>query len=230
MSTESTMTERIKKLLRLSKSPNQHEAELALSMAFEIAARHQIDIESIDLDDDLRRIVQESMSVGYRFSLSKKLALMVVKTYFNVNPVISYPNVLFIGTGPDIAIARHVFHYLTATYDRICAGYKSRMGRRFTATRRRSYTQGFFYGVGAKLKQNTVTLELENNQYGLIVRREEQRRQEFEEATLNIVSVPLRKEGRRDNSWLMQGYRDGKAVEMNTPIAPKAPAQIEGGA
>ena len=36
------IVDRIKKLLRLSKSPNIHEAQLALDRAFEIAAKYQV--------------------------------------------------------------------------------------------------------------------------------------------------------------------------------------------
>jgi hypothetical protein len=63
--------DKIKKLLRLGQSPNRHEAELAVQRAFELAARHQIDIENISLDDDVRKIVSEEFPSGKRLSFAR---------------------------------------------------------------------------------------------------------------------------------------------------------------
>jgi len=42
--------DRIRKLLRLSKSPNPNEAQLARERAFEVAARYDIDVHNIEED------------------------------------------------------------------------------------------------------------------------------------------------------------------------------------
>jgi hypothetical protein len=90
------IAEKIKKLLRLSKSPHPGEAELALQRAFEIAAKYQIDIDSLDLDEELSKVISDATRVGYRISLTKRLAWQIINSFFNVQAVLRYPDMLLV--------------------------------------------------------------------------------------------------------------------------------------
>jgi len=211
------IADKIKKLLRLSQSPLRHEAELALSRAFEIAAKYHIDIESLDLGEDINRIVRESCRVGYRLSFSKRLAMGIAQRYFNVTPVISYPNIVWIGTTADIAMAVHVFNYLSDLSDRLPETEFSE--HQFTERQRKSLIVGFFYGISHSLNKTKETVCIAENNYSLILVRDEDRRkkileQEFPHTTTSVAVMPKC----RDHHWTMEGYFKGKEVKIHRPI------------
>jgi len=217
------VVDKIKKLLRLSQSPHRHEAELALSRAFEIAAKHHVDIESIDLGEDINRIVRESCRVGYRLSFSKRLAMGIAQRFFNVTPVISRPSIVWIGTTADIAMAIHVFNYLSDLSDRLPEAEFS--GHRFSERQRKSLIIGFFWGISSSLNKAKETISIAENNYSLILVRDEDRRrkfleQEFPHTTNSRSLMPKR----RDRHWTMEGYFKGKAVQIHRPITNHATA------
>lgn len=220
---------KIKCLLRLSKSPNPHEAELALTRAFEIAAKYHIDIEALDLGEEINRIIRESSRVGYRLSFSKRLAINIALNFFNVTPVISYPEVVWIGTQADIQMAKHVFHFLSDASDRLCADVKTRYGTHFTERRRKSFVAGFFYGISDGLHRAKETMAIAQNQYGLILVRDEKKRERFKEQEFpNIVKAPMAPPKRRDMNWVVQGYLKGKDIKIHAPINGSREKQMLG--
>jgi hypothetical protein len=226
---ESVIVDRIKKLLRLSKSPNIHEAQLALDRAFEIAAKHQIDVQTLDLGEDLNAIVTEACQVGYRLSLYKRLALTVVVRFFNVNAVVAYPVVKLIGTAADIAIAQHVFAYLADQSARSVAQVRREYGRRFTENRRRNFLAGYFYAINEGLDKGKDRILLEESRLALVlVEAKERRDRRQRELIPETVSVPLPQPKRRERTWLGHGYIEGKKVKINPSVpAPAAVAQLE---
>jgi len=210
---------KIKCLLRLSKSPNPHEAELALTRAFEIAAKYHIDIETLDLGEEINRIVRESSRVGYRLSFAKRLAVNIVLNYFNVTPVLSYPEVVWIGTQPDIQMAKHVFHFLSDASDRLCSDVKTQYGTHFTERRRKSFIAGFFYGISSNLNRAKKNLAITDNQYGLILLRDEEKRKRFKEQEFpNTIKTPTPTPKRRDMNWVVQGFLKGKETKIHASV------------
>ena len=219
------IVEKIKKLLRLSASPYPGEAEAALQAAFRLAARHQVDIETLDMgDEDLNRIVSESCSIGFRLSMEKRLALGLVKAFFNVNPVISYPDVLFVGTQADIAIALHIYEFTTSQAHDRTLDLKRLVGNRFTETRRRSYLHGFFYGLSSQLNAEKETLQLTDNTVALALVSAEKKRAAFVAANIGRTSIVKAKgKVRMSKGFLYQGYVAGKSTVLHAAVAA-APA------
>lgn len=115
--------DKIKKLLRLSKSSNQHEAELALIRALEIADRYQVDIESIAMDDNIRKLIHDRIRVGARITQERRLAHAIVDRFFNVTSIMAHPDMLLIGTATDIEIAKYVVEFLVGTCRRCLKQY-----------------------------------------------------------------------------------------------------------
>ena len=223
-----TVVDRIKKLLRLSQSPNIHEAQLALDRAFEIAAKYQVDIQTLDLGEDLNAIVSEGCRVGYRLSLTKRLALNVLCRFFNVNVVISRPDVNLIGTRSDIAIANHVFEFLYGSADRAVAEVRKEYSRRFTENRRRNFIAGWFYAITAGLDKGKEQALLDESRLALILTKGEERRdQRQKEIFPRTSSIPIPRPKRRDHDWMAHGFIEGKKVKINPAVpAPAAVAQI----
>ena len=54
MSATPEILEKIKKLLRLARSANQHEAQLALARALELARAHDVAVDSLNADEQAK--------------------------------------------------------------------------------------------------------------------------------------------------------------------------------
>lgn len=136
--------EKIRKLLRLGQSPNPNEAALALSRAFELARKHQIDLESVNLDDE--EIERYLLRIGARLQFERKLILNLVKRFFRVKIIACLPNVAFIGRQTDIAIAHYVHDYLLRALRAGVRDYQAEVRRKLSRTR----AAEFYPGVGLR--------------------------------------------------------------------------------
>lgn len=216
----------IRKLLRLSKSPHPGEAETALAKALELSARHQVDIDSLDLDDDVRRLIQRAVHVGMRISNVRRFALGIVKLYFNVTPVVRYPHVVLVGTLQDVAVAEYVIGFLVSACATECRRWRAFAASRFTPARRRAFQTGWFYGVASKLgaarKEICATTGVD-----LVLASEERRRDAYIADEVGKVHIVKRRDERRhDASWVNQGYVRGREINIRPAVAAPQPAGL----
>lgn len=165
----SEVLDKIKKLLRLGQSSNPHEAALAIERAFEIASRHNIELASIDLDEEERRIVHEYHRVGCRLSLDRKLILGIVLNYFNVGVVMCHAreSVCFIGRPSDIEIAKYVFEFLVGACRDGLRRYQREQSRKLSRSKRENYIAGYVYGVRSQLREAKQQLQIEESKTAL---------------------------------------------------------------
>lgn len=120
---------KIEKLLRLSKSSNQHEAELALKRANELMEKHQIDaaaVETADIQSGADAVTEEMYTVK-----DQKMKLMWIETLANacaslfdglilVNKQLHGTTFRFVGFKSDIPMMKAMFEHLYASWFGIC--------------------------------------------------------------------------------------------------------------
>lgn len=216
--TASDPLDKIKKLLRLAKSNFRAEAELAMQRAMEIAARYRISLDTIDLDADMRAILQQAYRSGWRLMHDQRLAIHTVERFFNVTVIVDRPSILFIGTASDIAIAQHVFDFLVCSHRRCRRDFKSTHRRRRISQRAaRGFTMGFFYGISSNLAQTVAAIEAHNPGYGVILASDHSRRDAFVKSTMDIV-VRLHAKRPASTSAIMQGYHRGREIQIRAAI------------
>jgi hypothetical protein len=231
--------DRIKKLLRLGadKAATPAEAELAVQRAFELAARHQIDIESVSLEDDSRRIVSENFPVQARLSFARKKILNLLVAFFNVNVIINRvprlprgfvwaakPSVTFIGKTVDIQIARYVYEFLHSACSAALRDFVNSRASKPARSTQENFVQGFIWGVANKLRE--AKAQLTEQQNGLIV-SEHGRRDQFESGLYKQTDLkPVKSDLRRVNrDASFAGYIEGQKVEIRKPISTNAAGQ-----
>jgi hypothetical protein len=157
--------DRIRKLLALAGSPNQHEAELAMRKAHELMLRHNIaaaaahanrGYEVRHLGDPSRRISRvESQVVGL---LAEFFFVKAIRTPVYV-PRLGRRGALFevSGTRPNVEMACHVHAFLLATAARLWRD--NRGDARVRSGRDRvSYESGVIDGFRAKLASERAEL------------------------------------------------------------------------
>lgn len=219
MSTDPAI-EKIKKLLRLGKSSNPHEAELALQRAFEIAEKNHIDLANLDVDDDLKKIALKAHRVALRLSYPKKLAISTVQSFFNVTVLMKRGQLEFIGTAADIEVGIHVFEFLVRACNRDLLKIRARMrGVRLPRKHLRSFVNGFFYGVSSNLTTLRQETLIAHEQYALVLQAEDKRRDAFITANCGKVkNVEIYDTKALDKNSLTLGYRMGREVQISQPL------------
>jgi hypothetical protein len=155
--------EKIKKLLALANSSNEHEAALAAGHAQRLLSEHNLamaDIEAAHRPDKADK-VETSVSK----SLPKWLRHLSagVSTAFDCQ-AIHHPatgKMTFIGVGADVQIAVYTFTYLDRTVRKLCSNYmkqhvSSTIANRHRELMRQSYYLGAVSTISARLREQKV--------------------------------------------------------------------------
>lgn len=137
----SRVLDKIKKLVALSTSPNEHEAAFAAEKVQELLAEHNLSMSDVkDVDDPTAGMTTDdelvSSSVPWRRSLASEVAHLYFCEYFYNHRYISTTTRscgyirkdihTFVGAPHNIVVAKLMFTYLTDTVERLAlAGSKN---------------------------------------------------------------------------------------------------------
>lgn len=212
--------EKIKKLLRLGQSSNLHEAKLALQRAFDLANKHDVEIESLDLDEETSRLVHEYIQTGWRVSFLQKLVLNIVVNFFNVEVCLCAPRVLFVGLAHDVVIARYVFDFLVWAIKKETAAFaidEKKARRVVNGAKRHNFIQGFIYGVASKLNE-AKTHALEDQKWALVLSERKKAREDYLGELVPNTRTRQIKGPRENKTALMRGWERGRETNINRPL------------
>ena len=152
---DEAVIEKIKKLLRLSKSNNPHEAELAMQRAMEIAAKHQIDLSGVDPSDDKNRVTHDFTPIWTRLPIEARYAEIIIRRFFSVDAMESKGGrfyrsavIIIVGHKSEIEIALYVFNFLVGHFRR---SWNNRANKRLR--NRKAFMRGLFEGLFSKLHE-----------------------------------------------------------------------------
>ena len=148
---KSSLTEKIKKLLRLGncKGATAAEASMALAKAQQLAAEHGISLSEIgDTEDGQSGLTH--ITVPSQAGLPHKLASGIIKRHFGVDtlfdPTGDKATIHIIGTPSQAQLAEYVYVYLVRT---IRKSWQSRENRRLK--NRESFLRGFAHAISSQL-------------------------------------------------------------------------------
>lgn len=162
--------ERIKKLLRLARSSNPHEAKLALARAMELAREHRVAVEGLNPDNAAKEKAtthRETVCVS-RVNYDKRYALLIVRNFFRVTPVEvqkiilvkGWPKsawkIVFVGSVSDIEIGLYVYAFLTHHFN-FCWQHRAEIatarGNAGRLRNRHAFVHGMMLGIFSKLSE-----------------------------------------------------------------------------
>jgi hypothetical protein len=151
---------RIKKLLALAESPNPHEAELALTKAREMMARHNVDL--LDHAGKREYVTIRLGEAKRRHQRDAYVLSGILGEFYLVHPVWASGydpvrdatgKVLEIsGTPTNVRLAHYVYDYLQQYCDWEWQRFSRR--RRLGGTARRDFTIGILLGFAEKLRSS----------------------------------------------------------------------------
>ena len=161
MSASAEIIEKIKKLLRLARSSNPHEAQMAMQRALELAHEHDVAIDGLnpDVQAQVKKVTHQYTEPVIRFSYEKESAIRICQTFFKVTAVYcstiimrdGWPQrgrkVIFVGTATDIEIALYVYGFLTHHFSYCWRKHRGRLRNR------QAFIQGMVAGIVYVLRQ-----------------------------------------------------------------------------
>ena len=208
--------DKIKKLLRLSRSANQHEAELALSRAMQLAAKHRIDLSKVDASEE-NAVTHKYSKSWKRVPLEGQLAATIVNRFFRVKTIYHQSwreeKIAIIGTRSDVEIARYVFDFLVGHFRR---SWNKRINRRLR--RRDAFMQGMYHGLFFKLLESEEPSESEDaaivSSFGTYI-------EEFFGKLTTKESKQKRRPG--TDASRFAGYQAGQATDIHPAIRKDNP-------
>ena len=124
--TQQQITERVKKLLRLSQSPNENEALLAHKRAYELMTKYQLSIDMSDLHEI--PIKCEWVTYPSKFWRWKKILLNYITdlyycTYIFSSSYKGVHKIGMIGNKLNVQIAKDMYEYLVDAIEKMAIGY-----------------------------------------------------------------------------------------------------------
>lgn len=216
----SAIIEKIKALLRLGRSGNRHEAELAMRKAFELTQKHHVDVTGLDIDEETEHIGHEAFSFGRRVSYLQGRVLNVLVNFFHVDVCIRWESLVFVGTPTDIAIAHYVYGFLCqqgqSLLRRWCSEEK-KLRRRMSADKKKNFIQGFIYGIVEQLRQQKEVMQVDDSKTAIILAERQNREKYMDDLVPGNTPKKLKAPEKRRGA-LMSGYFAGQDTKINKPL------------
>ncbi len=215
------IAEKIKKLLRLGKSSNRHEAELALERAFRLAQKYRVDLDALNLDEESEKLAHEWFHLGKRISFLQARALNVVTHFFRVEACISYPRFVFVGRATDVMIAHYSFEFIVRAGKMELRDFEKaerKARRKMSSGKRKQFIQGFIYGLTQQLREVEKEVVLDDSKTALVL-AESARRKTYLNLLIPNMGKPKKLDcGRQNKTALMSGFERGQDTRINTPL------------
>lgn len=212
--TQEKILNKIKNLLDLSTSSNEHEAKAAALKAQELMAKYDIDSQSVvDTTSYMDEISHIFVEDDGKHSMKKWKVLLApviannfrCKLYFHGNSVVFY------GYKRDAEIASEVFKFLFATGNKLAVRYYNSYKKSGKSTRgvMNAYLNGFADGIREDLEKQCTAL--------MIVTPKEVT-DKFNDMTKTWKSKSSRISYKNDSDAYNTGKKDGKGVSAGRHI------------
>lgn len=230
--------QKIQKLLSLSNSCNQAEAELAFQKAKALADKFGLDIEMAAIAGEKvekEPFAKEKVGEYGRIPVIHKYLAHILQNHFKVRIVYNgwrgMRRINFVGRQNDIAVAKEVHDRLINVFDWLWKNYKKERG--LSTHFKGSYMYGLYQGLNQKLHEQSQ----ESIKERILELPEEIQSSTQEKLQLAIISEEkelfnalyekyphLRKGGRtnynvRSNSTYSDGVKDGRNINTNKQFA-----------
>jgi len=210
------IVEKVQKLLRLSKSDNEHEASLAMANANKLLLKYNLEMSDVD-EIDINEILEETVMSGKRMISWKLLLLNAIMdlnncTIITHNRIRGEKSVKAIGKKQNIAISMSMFDYVCKTMDRKLKHFS---GDAF------AFRMGFTSAIQQKVReiiQSRKTDVQMSDCTALVVQEKALVKQFIDEKYNNLKSKSLNTKG-VDRQGYMAGMNEGRNVSFNGQVS-----------
>ena len=218
---EDGILRRLKKLLSLSSSPNEHEAEVAMQKARHLLMKYNIDLIQADQE---RRFERRTLgSVKGRHTSAEIWLAAILNEFFFVEVLWAHSyeavrnrvgTILEVyGTPQNLEMAEYVYGYLTNLVPMLWNTYRNENGLESNRERQR-YFAGVLEGFYRKLKEQSKTLV---ESQALVWKGDNQLRSFYRHINPRVTT--RYGGGVTQTRAYQDGLADGRQVTINKPVS-----------
>lgn len=220
--------DKIRKLLALANSSNEHEAALAASHAQRLLSAHNLAMADIESEQKPQSADKVEASVSKTLPKWVRHLSAGVCTAFDCQGIHqpATGKLTFIGVGADVQIAAYTFAYLDKTVRRLCSNYMKLHANENIPTRhrelmRQSYYLGAVSTINLTLREQKVQTPI--TQGALVPIKEG-----LIKKAMSDIGPTRTVRSRRsyiDSHAYNKGQEDGQQVGINKGISSKTPSK-----
>ena len=218
----SEINEKIKKLLRLSKSDNEYESKLALARARKLMAEYKLDIK--DFDDTNKKVIKKVTDMyytGYKNTYRLHLVNAIAERYCCANYTSSRKGstksyIALMGYEEDIMVVENLLKYADSCINNWFSIKKKNdylgCSNGYLNGIKNDYGRGFAEGLSALLDEQMKCEE--NQEWGLVMVVPEEATKYVE--SLRTSGIKVNSSG--SNNARIKGYTDGYNTKLNNQL------------
>lgn len=222
---EEKILDRIKKLLALSGSPNENEAQAALLKAQELMVKYNIEKNELE-DPEIaknKKVVEEILRKSsrrvpwYEGVLARVIGenfktVVFFRPYWNHEKQCKYKVLISMGLEEDVLITKELYSFTLNQIKRLVKKYTEGMNTKERAGFKNTFIHGFISGLEKGFKE-----QIEQNNWGLVLVKdalvvEEEKKLGLVKAKPNTGIQP-RLDGKIDT--YNKGYNEGHKIGSN---------------
>jgi len=217
------IADKIKKLLNLAESSNEHEAKAAANMAQELMVKHNLkamDLVSKEYDDSyLDEYSRESVEHKYvndllqRFFFVNIVSCRQSARCEKTKRIKRITKLQVFGTTENVEIASYTYQFLLHAFSRLWKQYKSETGA--STASKQSFMNGLWKGLKEQLSETRRKVE---NETGLVVVKDHGIDQYQREKIGSTRNQKRSVYGSRDHGALESGREQGKNLRISRGI------------
>lgn len=221
------MLDKIKKLLRLSESANEHEAKLAAERAAELMLKHKLTLQQVSDHDDAppEEDMVRDRDVKPWMQTEDKFIYPILGEFFFVHIVYSrrpgQVTVNYLGRESDVAVARYVYDFLFQQFRSLFKQFKRDFGAQ--EGDRQSYYYGLEDGLEEQLRLARARVEEE---MALVVVDDGSLSTFVRDTFPRMKAGSARKVPLRSPLAEGQGRTDGRKMSINRGVGNRKTQQI----
>ena len=207
--------EKIKKLLALANSSNEHEARSAAAMANKMMVAHNITMQEVKTDRNYEEsVIEESSkrSQESKFIMNLMQRYFFVETYCERSRKTKTTKTVFVGTPENVEIASYIYDFLIGAFRSSWEVFKKE--NNLKASSKQSYYFGLWKGLGEQFEAAKTEVETET---GLVVVKDSEIQKWMKSQGTNVTQRSA-KVATRDQGSVEAGREAGRNMEIRRGI------------
>lgn len=227
---ENKILAKLEKLIALSGSPDEHEANSAMEKAIELATLHNIELSRVSSNCSSDQVEKEEMATNTsRLPVTHRFVADILKNFFEVE-IITGGNratgrrIYFVGKKDKIEFARFLNEYLTNTFFKLWYKFYKNNPEVSVKTARESYFCGLWQGLTKKLKdakqatESTIASDLQANYTLMAVNSSEILKQAITKFFPDVVYKKGKTVNNYDSDVASKGFSDGQKIVVHSGL------------
>ena len=215
------IVDKIRKLLALSESSNEHEAKLAMLKAQELLAKHKMTLKDVE-DADKVEVKRHYTDVTFTKAKWKGRLASIIADNFGCYVFYSTRNthrIVFLGKEEDVLVCEIVLSYAIDCINSSVARLRREYYREQLSAKglESDYAMGFLDGLESSFDKQ----KSDNQEWGLVLVKDELVVKSYEDMTFTRTVYTDEKFKGHDEAYT-QGVKDGEKLSITDKIASES--------